>query len=130
MRPETLTIDLLAAFAPMQSILPGYILASLLTAETVVMVGDSLAIVIDTAIDNVAVRMVMVVMTDNHEEGVPDTHPFHVIMGDCLHQFRVSLQLRLVLRREVERDVDTVDFDTRVHLRLCVKFKTHQIRFI
>ena len=48
MRPETLTVDFLPAFAPVQSILPGYILASLLTAEAVVMVGDSLAIVIDT----------------------------------------------------------------------------------
>ena len=80
---------------------------------------DYLAVISDAVIDQVAVRIVRVMVSYQDELGVPYAHQLHVFPGYFSHKF--IRQQCLVLRLEAQCDVPDRLFYLRIKLTLVVE---------
>lgn len=96
-------VYLLLAFGVIQTVFGGQFLADFPIADFNVLVRNGLAVVTDTVINEVAMRVSLIEMPNQQELSVPDAHTLHVLSGDPGH-FRVG-QLVRILGRERQRDM-------------------------
>ncbi len=90
--------------------------ADLCTPQSIVLVGDGFAVVIDPVEDDMTVWMLAVVMPDNDVLGVSNAHFLHILARHQPH--KIVANLTRILRRKVERYVPDLATEPGIKQRL------------
>ena len=110
-RTETVKIHILFALAECKTILGLYLFTDLLVLEIPIPIRYQFAVVIDAIEDKMHVWMLGVVMSDQKELGIINTHSFHISFTQLDHQF--ICQSWCIIRMERDADMPNWTFDLR-----------------
>ena len=111
---QPFTSDILLSLAERQSILTGQCFGDGCRLAVVAVARDGVAVVVNTIIDNMHMRVRLVLVPEYDELGVHDTHPSHVLTGNLFNL--LAGELMKVLWRERQRYVA----DTQLDIRTCL----------
>ena len=116
---------MLLAVSDIESLLLRQCFANLFITVTVILVGDSFAVVIYSVEYDVAVRMLMVSVTGYDELCITDAHSLHIVVSNFYHQTVIISQAGTILWRETEGDMPDGILHLFIEYRLQLKLLRH-----